>query len=71
MSESLGDQRLLERTNLYQLSAMSGLAYESGKQYGMLVPGGEGSERERVAIRHGVGEDEAKMEKRLEEIAER
>lgn len=37
----------------------------------MLVPGGEGSERERVAIRHDVGEGEARMEKRLEEIAER
>lgn len=37
----------------------------------MLVPGGEGSERERVAIRHGLGEGEAKMEKRLEKIAER
>lgn len=41
------------------------------KRNRLCIPGGEGSERERVAVRHGERRGEAGMSERLREIAER
>ena len=41
------------------------------KRNRLCIPGGEGSERERVAVRHGERRGEAGMSERLKEIAER
>ena len=41
------------------------------KRNRLCIPGGEGSERERVAVRHGERRGEVGMSERLKEIAER